>query len=48
MPNERWCIGSYVGAGFWTGLIYKPMWFNRILSDAEIQEIYTNRCCVQS
>ena len=45
-PANKWCIGSYGGGGFWTGLIYLPMWFDRVLSDAEIQNVYDTACCL--
>ena len=45
-PTMNWCIGSYGNGGFWTGLIYLPIWFNRALSDAEIKNVYTNACCL--
>jgi hypothetical protein len=44
--SSPWCIGSYGSGGFWTGLIYLPMWFNRVLSDTEIQQVYANACCL--
>lgn len=44
--SSPWCIGSYGGGGFWTGLIYGAMWFNRVLSDAEIQQVYGRGCCL--
>lgn len=44
--TSNWCIGSYGSGGFWTGLIYLPMWFDRVLSDAEIQQIYSKPCCL--
>ncbi len=45
--STQWCIGAYGSGGFWTGFIYKPMWFNRILTDTEIQEIHANTgCCI--
>lgn len=43
---SSWCIGSYGTGGFWTGRIYLPMWFDRVLSDAEIASVYTNACCL--
>jgi hypothetical protein len=45
--SGTWCIGSYSGGGYWTGLIFRPMWFNRALSDAEIQAVAANGCCLQ-
>jgi hypothetical protein len=45
-PSSPWCIGSYGSGGYWTGLIYLPMWFDRILSDTEIQQVYANACCL--
>ncbi len=45
--TSNWCIGSYGSGGFWTGLIYRPMWFNRVLSDAEIQMVNATACCLQ-
>jgi Concanavalin A-like lectin/glucanases superfamily len=45
--SSPWCIGSYSGSGgFWTGLIYEPLWFNRVLTDQEIQQVYTRGCCL--
>lgn len=41
-----WCIGSFNGGGYWTGLIYRPLWFDRVLSDAEIQDVAANACCL--
>ncbi len=43
---SSWCIGSYGGGGFWTGFIYEPMWFSRVLSDAEIEQVYAHGCCL--
>lgn len=43
---SNWCIGSYGTGGFWTGLIYLPIWFDRILTDAEIQQVYSKACCL--
>ena len=40
--TARWCIGSYGGGGYLDGLIYQPLWFDRILSDSEINQIYSN------
>lgn len=46
-PTASWCIGSYGGSGgFWTGRIYQPMWFDRVLSDREIQQVYAQGCCL--
>lgn len=45
-PSASWCIGSYGSGGFWTGLIYLPMWFNRVLSDAEIRQVSATACCL--
>ena len=45
-PTSRWCIGSFGTNGYWTGLIYRPMWFERVLSDTEIDELYPRSCCV--
>ena len=44
--SSNWCIGSYGSGGFWTGLIYLPLWFDRVLSDAEIQQVAANACCL--
>ena len=41
-----WCIGSYGTGGFWTGRIYLPLWFDRVLSDSEIQQVYATACCL--
>ncbi|MFO0615719.1 MAG: LamG-like jellyroll fold domain-containing protein [Polyangiaceae bacterium] len=47
-PSDRsWCIGSYGGGGYWTGLLYRPLWFDRVLSDAEIQAVSANGCCLE-
>jgi hypothetical protein len=45
-PSSAWCIGSYGSGGFWTGLIYQPMWFDRVLSDQEIQQVSAGGCCL--
>jgi hypothetical protein len=45
-PSMNWCIGSYGNGGYWTGLMYLPMWFDRVLSDDEIHDVYTNACCL--
>lgn len=45
--NQAWCIGSYDGGGYWNGLIYLPLWFDRVLDDAEIQNVSANACCLQ-
>jgi hypothetical protein len=45
-PTSPWCIGSYGTGGFWTGLIYLPMWFDRVLSDQEIQQVSARGCCL--
>ncbi len=44
--SSNWCIGAYGSGGFWTGRIYLPMWFNRVLSDSEIQTVYSGSCCL--
>jgi hypothetical protein len=44
-PSSQWCIGSYGDGGFWTGLIYRPMWFNRVLGDKEIERVSATECC---
>lgn len=44
--TSNWCIGSYGSSGFWTGLVYRPMWFDRVLTDAEIQQVYAGACCL--
>jgi hypothetical protein len=44
--TSNWCIGAYGTGGFWTGLIYLPIWFDRVLSDAEIQQVYAKACCL--
>jgi hypothetical protein len=43
--SANWCIGSYGNGGYWTGLMYLPMWFDRVLSDAEIKQVYAGACC---
>lgn len=45
-PGSHWCIGAYGTGGFWTGLIYRPMWFDRVLSDQEIQQVNARGCCL--
>jgi Concanavalin A-like lectin/glucanases superfamily len=45
-PAANWCIGSYGSGGYWTGLMYLPMWFDRVLSDAEMQQVNANACCL--
>ncbi|MEK7704057.1 MAG: LamG-like jellyroll fold domain-containing protein [Myxococcota bacterium] len=36
-PGGEWCIGSFgIGGGFWNGLIFMPMWLDRVLTDAEL------------
>jgi hypothetical protein len=44
--SSAWCIGSYDGGGYWTGFIYLPMWFNRVLTDAEMQQVNKTACCL--
>jgi len=44
--GARWCIGSYGNGGFWTGLIYRPMWFDRVLTDQELAQAIDPRCCL--
>ena len=44
--TSNWCIGAYGSGGYWTGLIFRPMWFNRVLTDAEIQDVATKGCCL--
>ncbi len=39
--SQQWCIGGFQAGGFWTGNIYKPMWFDRILTSDEILSIYS-------
>lgn len=45
-PSSNWCIGSYGGGGYWTGLIFQPMWFDRVLSDTEIASVAKTACCL--
>jgi hypothetical protein len=45
-PAQPWCIGSYGTGGYWTGLIYLPLWFDRALSDAEMAKISSTACCL--
>ena len=45
-PGSAWCIGSYSGGGYWTGLIYLPLWFDRVLTDTEIQQVSATACCL--
>jgi hypothetical protein len=45
--SSPWAIGAYCFSaincgGRWQGLIYQPMWFNRVLSDGEINSVYSN------
>ena len=45
--SAPWAIGSYCFSSgscgaYWRGNLYQPMWFNRILSDTEINQLYTN------
>jgi hypothetical protein len=44
--TSSWCIGSYGSGGWWTGLIYRPMWFDRVLTDTEIQAVAAKGCCL--
>ena len=44
--TSSWCIGSYGTGGWWTGLIFRPMWFDRVLSDSEIQAVAAQGCCL--
>jgi len=44
--SSPWCIGAYGSGGFWTGLIYQPMWFDRVLSDKEIEQVSAGACCL--
>jgi hypothetical protein len=44
--TSSWCIGSYGSGGWWTGLIYRPMWFDRVLTDLEIQAVAAKGCCL--
>lgn len=44
---DPWCIGSYGEGGFWNGRIYEPMWFDRVLSDQEIERLHTPACCAR-
>lgn len=46
VSSSQWCIGAYGSGGFWTGLIYLPLWFDRVLSDSEIQNVYATGCCL--
>jgi hypothetical protein len=46
VPTSQWCIGSYGGGGYWTGLIYSPMWFDRVLTDEEIKRVNATACCL--
>ena len=43
--DEPWCIGSSNVDGWWSGRIYLPMWFDRVLSDLEIQQVHAIGCC---
>lgn len=40
LTGSFWCISNY--GGHWDGYIFKPMWFDRILLDNEINSIYSN------
>lgn len=47
--TEPWCIGAYGGegpGGFWPGLIYLPMWFDRVLDDSDLAQISRKTCCL--
>jgi hypothetical protein len=44
--TSGWCIGAYEGGGYWTGLVYLPMWFDRVIDDSLIQQISTSTCCL--
>ena len=46
LSSSPWCIGSFGSGGYWTGLIYLPMWFDRVLSDVELQDVYAYGCCL--
>jgi hypothetical protein len=46
LSTSQWCIGSYGSGGYWTGRIYLPLWFDRVLTDAEIQNVYASACCL--
>lgn len=44
-----WCLGSYYfdgsgGAAYWTGQIYAPVWFDRVLAPEEIAAIHSQTC----
>jgi hypothetical protein len=39
VSDKPWCIGSYGNGSFWIGLMYRPMWFDRVLSMGEIQTL---------
>lgn len=49
MPQgQYWCIGAYYftgsGGAFWTGEIYAPIWFDRVLPAADIARIHGEAC----
>ena len=48
-PTSAWCIGAYAFGGgalnYFDGLVYRPTWFSRALSDAELQTVYAGTCC---
>ena len=48
-PDQYWCVGAYYfngpgGGAFWTGQIYAPIWFDRVLSPTDIATIHTQAC----
>jgi hypothetical protein len=47
--NNYWCLGSYYFAGtgadnFWNGLMYLPIWFDRVLTPEEIAAVHGQAC----
>jgi hypothetical protein len=40
--TKAWCIGSYGVSGFINGKVFQPIWFNRTLTEEEINKIYLN------
>jgi hypothetical protein len=50
MPSGfYWCLGEYYfdgsgGGGFWHGLIYAPIWFDRVLPASDIAAVHDQPC----
>lgn len=44
-----WCLGAYYfsgsgGSAYWTGQIYAPVWFDRVLAPSDIARIHSEAC----